>query len=233
MSLLTADPGSDLLGGRRWGGRFAPDPEALVSAHRRARVAQAMLGVHAGALVLAAVWYAVYPFADDRGVMVASALVYLLTAVAFATWKVTAYRLVPALGGEPAERTPGWAAGGYFIPIGNLWIPCQIMREIWDAGDPHAVDVDPWATRPAALLGVWWGLWIASGILSRVFDKLPVPHGSSAGYDAFAMVVWGLGLLVSGAAFLVVRRIDADQQALGARLLDARVGLDDPLPEAA
>lgn len=233
MSLLAADPDSDLLGDRRWGRRFAPDPALLASVHRSALVAQVMLAVHGAVLVLSLAWYALNPLADDTAVVAASVVVFLLTAVAFANWKVAAYRIVPALSGDPTDRTPGWAAIGYFIPIGNLWIPYQVMREIWDGSDPHAVEVDPWATRSAAFLGVWWGLWIASGVLTRLFENVPEPSGAGVGYQAFALAVWSLGPLVTAAAVYVVRRVDADQQALGTMLLEAGVGLDDPLPEAA
>ena len=218
--LLAPAPGSDLLDARL-GGRYAPAPEVLDGAHRRARVAQGMLVVHGLVLVGNLGWYALFPATDDTLVLVATSVVYLLTVVAFATWKVEAYRLAPALGGEPTERTPGWAAGGYFIPIGNLWIPYQIMKEIWDASDPRDVGMDTWAERSGTLLVVWWALWISSGFLTQILERLPVPAVASAGYQVFALVVWGLGVLVTGAAFLVIRRIDADQQRLGALLLNA------------
>jgi uncharacterized protein DUF4328 len=65
--------------------------------------------------------------------------------------------------------TPGWAVGWYFVPIMNLFKPFQAMREIWMASHFKG----NWHGEPApAILGWWWGLWLASNILGNISFRL-------------------------------------------------------------
>mgnify|MGYP000002177919 CR=1 FL=1 len=60
--------------------------------------------------------------------------------------------------GAPLKWRPGWAIGGWFIPIGMLWIPYQVVRDAWRLAPGDE-------TRPADqingtwLFGFlsWWG----------------------------------------------------------------------------
>ena len=38
--------------------------------------------------------------------------------------------------GSSMSISPGWAAGWFFVPIANLWMPYQAMKEIWQGSDP-------------------------------------------------------------------------------------------------
>ena len=57
--------------------------------------------------------------------------------------------------------TPGWAVGWWIVPFFSLWMPLQVMRELWHRC--HPVDID---SRPNdGLLVVWWLVWlIANGL---------------------------------------------------------------------
>lgn len=57
--------------------------------------------------------------------------------------------------GIPARRGAGWAVGGWFIPIGNLWLPCQSLRDMLPDGHP---------TRPR--ITQLWIAAIAAGVVS-------------------------------------------------------------------
>lgn len=78
-------------------------------------------------------------------------------------------------------------------------------------------------------MATWWGLWLGAGIAGAVVDL--VPPSAGLGYWAFGLGGIAVFVGAAAAAVLVVRRIDADQQDLGGRLLDEEVGLGDPLPE--
>ncbi|MEO3974065.1 DUF4328 domain-containing protein [Streptomyces sp. CAU 1734] len=58
------------------------------------------------------------------------------------------------------RKGPGWSIGGWFIPIGMIWIPYGVAADIWAASrrDPHAVT----GRESRALINVWWALWLAS-----------------------------------------------------------------------
>jgi hypothetical protein len=64
--------------------------------------------------------------------------------------------------------SPGGAVGWSFVPVANLGAIYNAMKEIWVAShDPVK------GTRPAtARLGLWWGLWLASGIVSRISEAM-------------------------------------------------------------
>lgn len=67
--------------------------------------------------------------------------------------------------GEAVSITPGWAVGWYFVPLANLVMPYQAMRETWDASHEAAALEEG---RDTALLPCWWGLWLVTNIVSNV-----------------------------------------------------------------
>lgn len=98
-------------------------------------------------------------------------LVSLITVVTFLIWMYQAHRNLPATGAHNLEYSPGWAIGGFFVPILNLLRPFQVMREIWKASDPdqESVEGDYWKysdTTPA--LGFWWFACLGAGFISIV-----------------------------------------------------------------
>ncbi|UXY29483.1 DUF4328 domain-containing protein [Streptomyces sp. HUAS TT20] len=59
------------------------------------------------------------------------------------------------------SKSRGWAIGGWFTPVVNLWFPRRITLDTWDASSP-------WG-KPAshALVNAWWTLWIISLFAGR------------------------------------------------------------------
>ena len=203
---------SDLLIGSI-GNRRAPSRKALDKAHRLATTASVMLGVYLAALLGSVAWYALNPFYAGRTPDIVIGVAFVAAAIAFASWKVAAYRLVPDLSGAPADRTPGWAAGGYFVPVMNLWVPFQIMGEIRDSGDARALDSARLFEVGRRLpLGVWWAAWLSAGIVERIHGRIPEPAMPSTGYVVFSMLSVLLIVAMTVAAILVVRQQDEGQQ---------------------
>lgn len=50
-------------------------------------------------------------------------------------WMYRAARAAAALR-IPAQLSPGWAIGGWFVPVVNLWFPCQSLRDLLPPGHP-------------------------------------------------------------------------------------------------
>ena len=88
-----------------------------------------------------------------------SVLLFIATAVVFIIW---AYRLVSnvrSFGHEP-KPGPGWAIGGWFVPVLNAWFPA---RTLWKA-DQHA---DSAGRENRWLIVAWWLALIVSSGLDR------------------------------------------------------------------
>ena len=93
-------------------------------------------------------------------------LIAIVTGVVFLMWIYRANEKARSQGAKGMTFTPGWSVGYYFIPILNLWKPYQAMQEIWQASKNPIL----WASqKPSTLLPVWWGAWLASGILENAY----------------------------------------------------------------
>ncbi|MFF7161887.1 DUF4328 domain-containing protein [Streptomyces sp. NPDC008086] len=93
---------------------------------------------------------------------VAQTAALLSTAVVFLVWfhrvRVNAEVFDPF--GHSKKR--GWAVGGWFVPVVNLWFPRRIAMDIWDASSP-------WDRgRPHGLLNGWWAAWVISLLAGRI-----------------------------------------------------------------
>jgi hypothetical protein len=131
----------------------------------------------------------------------ATALVFLAiliaTTIAFIVWTWRSVKNNELLGRVRPRHTAGWSIGGWFVPIGNLWIPVQIMQDLWQGSDPTVSGNRDWRGLPRSpLIGCWWGLFLTS----RIFTITPI--GIVASVPA--------GIL----AIIVVRRITDRQEAV-------------------
>lgn len=68
----------------------------------------------------------------DGSLFVWSQLLNLVQLGTFILLLVWIYRAATAAAALriPARRSPGWAVGGWFIPVVNLWFPCQSLRDL-------------------------------------------------------------------------------------------------------
>ncbi|RAJ50907.1 uncharacterized protein DUF4328 [Streptomyces sp. PsTaAH-130] len=86
--------------------------------------------------------------------LVATVAVYLCW-----LWRVRTNAEVFAPHGHRMKR--GWAIGGWFVPIGNLWLPRRVVVDVWRASVPPGARV---RTTP---VNAWWTLWVLSLLLGR------------------------------------------------------------------
>lgn len=93
---------------------------------------------------------------------VAQTAALLSTAVLFLVWfhrvRVNAEVFDPF--GHRKKR--GWAVGGWFVPVVNLWFPRRIALDIWDASGPWD------APRPHGLVNAWWTAWVIGLLAGRM-----------------------------------------------------------------
>jgi hypothetical protein len=98
----------------------------------------------------------------------------------------------------------GWALGGWFVPIVNLFRPKQIADDIWRASDPmrqaqrwHERVVTPW-------LHWWWAFWIigAAFLNEAAFAEIQADTaGKKVQASSFALVA---DVLFAGSAALAI-----------------------------
>ena len=69
--------------------------------------------------------------------------------------------------GWAQRRAPAWAFWGWVLPIANLFVPFQLMGDIWRAGLPAAR-----RHKTAWLPALWWTTWLFAGFGQRH----PWPH---------------------------------------------------------
>lgn len=130
-------------------------------------------------------------------------LVVLLTLVAVVlacVWQHRAASTARSLG-LPATHSPAWGVGSWFVPIVNLWMPYQAIRDCLPPADPH---------RPLVLR--WWliltGAWsTALGAAISIYFS----QGVALGF-AIPCALFSLGLLATAPRMVTV--ISAAHQAL-------------------
>lgn len=95
---------------------------------------------------------------------VALGLTVLVVGPVFVTWLWRAAKNQQALGRAPERLGPGWAIGGWFIPLANLVIPVLIVQDLWRGSSVSIARDDPrWRIADRSwLVGGWWGLFLAA-----------------------------------------------------------------------
>jgi Domain of unknown function (DUF4328) len=106
--------------------------------------------------------------------------VLLACAVAFVVWFVIMRRATGPLAPDRFRHGPGWALGGWFVPVANLFFPYRIALDMWNAATQLPGEDEPFRARtwPVSL---WWSLFVSSTLLSRIAGMLYNDAGTSAG----------------------------------------------------
>lgn len=133
---------------------------------------------------------------DLKPIVVLSRIVFAATVVVFLVWF-----LDPRLSAEqstwPQRRARSWVFWGWVVPIADLWIPFQIMGDIWRAHLPAGR-----RGKLAWLPLVWWTSWLATGILTWASaDSSNTGYGLQLahnwwGFSLFAIAASALGTII-------------------------------------
>ncbi|MEU6343522.1 DUF4328 domain-containing protein [Streptomyces sp. NPDC046977] len=114
------------------------------------------------------------------------------------------------------DKGRGWAIGGWFVPIGNFFIPYRIARDTWTASTQRAPD-GSWRPARTGIVTAWWFVWILGLIVDRVASQMysgaEVPDAvQSAALDM--AVATTLDLAAAVLAIVFVRRLTAMQHRM-------------------
>lgn len=202
-----------------------------MSAHNRARLVTILLIVGAVISLLTIPSHVldlyVQPFAEDQeisdnlggffalaltGVLGLTAVaVYLATVVVFLMWLYRVSNNVAAFG-EPRQTSAGWAVGYFFIPIANLFVPYQAIKEIWKKSDPAANDSLLYSVSPPGFFPAWWGFWLASNITSNIYFRMTMAGASAEALATIGILSEALSVAAAVFAIQVVKEIDRRQE---------------------
>ncbi|MFD9859423.1 DUF4328 domain-containing protein [Streptomyces alboflavus] len=116
------------------------------------------------------------------------------------------------------RKTRGWAIGGWFVPIANLWIPRRIAVDIWDASSGNRwLPGAGQETKRRTLLNAWWTLWLTTGIFGQIASR---QYRAAEEPEKVKQAVVSLmasdlvNIAAAIVAMLFVRRLTAMQDAL-------------------
>lgn len=88
-----------------------------------------------------------------------------------ASWILGAARNAARLVPDPRRISPGGALGWYLVPIANLFVPFQAMRQIFNSSTRPPRELD--APAPS-VLHWWWGVWLLVSAIVVITLLLPV-----------------------------------------------------------
>lgn len=106
---------------------------------------------------------------------------FVLAAIVFVVWFRRA-RINAESSSWRQRRARGWTLWGWIIPIASLFVPFQLMGDIWRAGLPAAQ-----RKKTAWLPALWWTAWLLSGLgvggQRSWVSSGPSQSGSSSGFS--------------------------------------------------
>ncbi|PRH79670.1 hypothetical protein C6N75_08300 [Streptomyces solincola] len=155
--------------------------------------------------------------------MVAAGVLQMLaltaTAVLFIVWLYRVRRNAAVFAPDVLTSGAGWAVGGWFVPVANLWMPRRIVGQSWRAStrDPYGA---PAKGEGHGILHLWWALWLASLLMDRfagrAYDRAETAQKIMDAAQALALSE-AVSVAAAVCAVLVVRRLTALQHAKALR----------------
>ena len=151
-----------------------------------------------------------------RTVYTLTNLAHWPTLLIYLMWLYQASNNLRHLRAAGIMNTPAWAVGSYFIPIGNLFLPCMVLQEIWRASDPdHVEGPRSWEKAPASMMiRIWWLVLLVAAVSAGVSShwQTEMRHfggGFPADLRDFRSIMLlsflsNLATLIAGSGFTVV-----------------------------
>ena len=101
-------------------------------------------------------------------------LLYLLAGIFFIRWFRRAYYNLHSLGTMKLRYNEWWATGGWFVPVANLFIPFQVMKDIY--GKTQEAIPDRQFIYSNAGIGWWWFFFLVGNFLFGGNAPISIDH---------------------------------------------------------
>lgn len=156
--------------------------------------------------------------AFPAAMIILSGFVALAIFVLLIIWLYRAAKNNEALGRQNPRLGPGWAIGGWFIPVANLVIPFIIMDDVWRGADPSIARGDPGWRRTSTLGAVW--AWLVTAVIFTIPSAIASSSGDvradepdKVRRDDILRIIGAFGAILAAVfAIVVTRRIAARQE---------------------
>jgi uncharacterized protein DUF4328 len=153
---------------------------------------------------------------QDGTIVLLRLVAFAGTGIVWLTWLHRAYGNLALVGSKRSRFTRARAVGYWFIPLVNLVLVYQVMKDLWLRSD-STNDRDGYDRLPApAFLTGWWGAAVSWGVLGRLVAHLArdarTPLELTNATD-MGMLVNVVGVVAALLAIKVVWEIDRRQQA--------------------
>ncbi|WP_420121026.1 DUF4328 domain-containing protein [Nakamurella sp.] len=140
----------------------------------------------------------------DLACFVATAIVFLIW---FRRLRINAGWWAP----QVQRRSQGWAVGGWFVPVVNLWFPFTIARDILAGSRPPGS-----ADRSGqTVVTLWWIVWIVQLVLGVAYRGMTRDPRTIDDYVTIAntgVAISVVDLVLTVLAVLVVRLLTGLQE---------------------
>jgi Domain of unknown function (DUF4328) len=138
-------------------------------------------------------------------VAVGQLIILILSMIFFIMWFRRAYYNLQQLPWNYARYSEGWAAGGWFIPIINLFYPYQIMIDLW-RGMQNAIKERFGDPQPSTLVGFWWATYLINNFFAYISTYVTRGSEDVKGLLA-ASVMESISEIISIIALLITIRL--------------------------
>lgn len=132
------------------------------------------------------------------------AIAAVTSVVIFIRWFRRAYFNLNTITHD-TEYSDGWAAGAWFIPIMNLFVPYKIMKELYVKTDKYLTLKEGYTDNKklkTSYIGWWWALWIISGVVGRFY--LRIEWDSDDSTSLLSLIDSGLSVLLCIVTIIVI-----------------------------
>lgn len=92
--------------------------------------------------------------------MIVNLVALAISLVLFLVWTFVTRRNVTYLGARNLRFGVGGAVGWYFVPICNLWMPYEVLRETFRFSNPQK-----YGFAMPSIVSIWWSLGVSSIVL--------------------------------------------------------------------
>lgn len=142
---------------------------------------------------------------DDlvRLAVVLALAMFLLATAVFIGWMFSCARLVAAHFRDALRHRPGWAIGGWFVPIGNFFLPARIAADLWRTEEQASGK-----RQRIVLIGAWWTFFLLSTVGARLFrpNRVSRTVEDLRAADLLQIRLATLSCVAAALAILVVQR---------------------------